>query len=89
MATKEVIIINETGLHARPAQLFIQKASEFQSVIKVIKEDGSEGDAKSILGMMSLGLAKGTKIAIKASGDDEEQAVAALVELVEQGFGES
>jgi len=89
MATREVTIMNETGLHARPAQLFIQRAGEFQSDIKVKKEDGSEGDAKSILGMMSLGLTKGTKITIEASGDDEEQAVAALAELVEQGFGES
>ncbi len=89
MVAKEVTIINETGLHARPAQLFIQKAGEFQSVIKVKKEDGSEGDAKSILGMMSLGLAKGTKITIEASGADEEQAVAALAEMVAQGFGDS
>jgi len=89
MVTREVIILNETGLHARPAQLFIQKASEFQSAIKVKKEDGIEADAKSILGMMSLGLAKGSKITIEASGDDEKQAVKALAELVEQGFGES
>ncbi|SHH16944.1 HPr family phosphocarrier protein [Desulforamulus hydrothermalis] len=88
MVKKEVTIINETGLHARPAQLFTQKASEFQSSIKVIKEDGAAGDAKSILGMMSLGLTKGTKITIEANGEDEAQAVAALVELVEQGFGE-
>lgn len=89
MVSREVTIINETGLHARPAQLFIQKANQFQSEIKVKKEDGSEGNAKSILSMMSLGLAKGSKITIEASGADEEQAVKALAELVEQGFGES
>jgi phosphotransferase system HPr (HPr) family protein len=89
VVSREVTIINETGLHARPAQLFIQKANQFQSEIKVKKEDGSEGNAKSILSMMSLGLAKGSKITIEASGADEEQAVKALAELVEQGFGES
>ncbi|GAW92123.1 HPr family phosphocarrier protein [Calderihabitans maritimus] len=89
MVKKEVTITNETGLHARPAQLFTQKASEFQSEIKVKKEDGSEADAKSILGLMSLALIKGTKITIEASGDDEEEAVKALAELIEQRFGEA
>jgi len=89
MVSREVTIINETGLHARPAQLFIQKAGAFQSEIKVKKEDGSEENAKSILGIMSLGLAKGSKITIEASGEDEKQAVKALAEMVEQGFGES
>ncbi|AEF95516.1 Phosphotransferase system, phosphocarrier protein HPr [Desulfotomaculum nigrificans CO-1-SRB] len=89
MVTKEVTILNETGLHARPAQLFVQKAGEFQSEIKIKKEDGSAADAKSILGLMSLGLTKGTKITIEASGDDAEQAAAALVRLVEEKFGES
>lgn len=88
MAAKEVTIINETGLHARPAQLFVQKASEFASAIKVKKEGGATGDAKSILGLMSLGLTKGSKITIEASGDDAEQAVTTLAELVQKGFGE-
>ncbi|MFZ5590293.1 MAG: HPr family phosphocarrier protein [Bacillota bacterium] len=89
MVSREVTILNETGLHARPAQLFTQKASEFESEIKIRKEDGSEADAKSILGLMTMALTGGTRITIEASGSDEEQAVKALVELVEQRFGEA
>ncbi|MFZ5753716.1 MAG: HPr family phosphocarrier protein [Bacillota bacterium] len=89
MVRKELTIANETGLHARPAQLFVQKASEFEAEIKVKKEDGAEANAKSILGVMALALTCGTKITIEADGKDAGKAVQALVELVEQRFGES
>jgi phosphocarrier protein HPr len=90
MATaKEVTITNETGLHARPAQKFVETAGKFVSDIKIVKEDGREADAKSILGVMSLGLEKGTTVTLRAEGNDEAEAIQALAELVENQFGET
>lgn len=84
---KVVVIKNETGLHARPAGMFVKKASEFTSAIEV-KCKGKVVNAKSIMGIMSLGLGKGEEITISAIGADEEAAIDALSELVESGFGE-
>lgn len=84
---KLVVIKNETGLHARPAGMFVKKASEFTSSVEV-KHKGKSVNAKSIMGIMSLGLGKGEEITICADGADEESAVNALAELVESGFGE-
>ena len=84
---KVVVIKNETGLHARPAGMFVKKASEFSSNVEVKYKD-KVVNAKSIMGIMSLGLGKGQEITICATGSDEESAVNALVELVESGFGE-
>ncbi|SKC88064.1 HPr family phosphocarrier protein [Maledivibacter halophilus] len=83
----EVELKNEAGLHARPANLFVKKASKFSSDIKVIK-DGKEYIAKSIMGILSMGAGKGTKIKIVAQGEDEKQAVESLKELVDGNFGE-
>ncbi|MDD7182206.1 HPr family phosphocarrier protein [Peptostreptococcus porci] len=84
---KKVTIINETGLHARPASLFVKKASEFKSSVELV-HDGEKVNAKSIMGIMKLGLAKGTEIIIETHGEDEEQALNEMVQLVENGFGE-
>jgi phosphocarrier protein len=73
---------NETGLHARPASMFVQKAAKFKSVIKLYKE-GKEANAKSIISVLSLGASKGSDITISCTGDDEKDALAALVELLE------
>jgi phosphocarrier protein HPr len=89
MYSKEVTIQNEQGLHARPAQLFIRTSNQFESQIKVRKEDRIEADAKSILGLMSLSLNKGSTIIIEANGEDETEAVDALVDLVDGKFGEA
>ena len=75
---KLVSIKNASGLHARPAGMFVKKAAEFKSTVEVIAK-GKTVNAKSIMGIMSLGLAK---------GEDEEAAVNTLVELIESGFGE-
>ncbi len=75
------------GLHARPATFFIQKANEFKSSIWVEKEE-RRVNAKSLLGVLSLGIVGGTNIRIIADGSDEEEAVNSLVELVESGFAE-
>ena len=87
MITKEVVINNQVGLHARPATFFIQTANEFKSSIWVEKEDRSV-NAKSLLGVLSLGIVKGTKVVIKAEGADEEAAIATLSELIDSDFSE-
>ena len=87
MYTKDVEVKNQVGLHARPATFFIQKANEFKSSIWVEKED-RRVNAKSLLGVLSLGIMGGTTIRIIAVGADEETAVDELVKLVESGFAE-
>ncbi len=87
MISKEVVINNQVGLHARPATFFIQKANEFKSSIWVEKEE-RRVNAKSLLGVLSLGIMGGTTIRIIAGGSDEEQAVDELVRLVNSGFAE-
>ena len=82
MVEKKVIVQNKTGLHARPAALFVQKASQFSSDINLVKGE-KEISAKSIMGVMSLAVGQGTEIIIKAEGDDAQQAIDALVELIE------
>ncbi len=87
MFVKEVVVQNQVGLHARPATFFIQKANEFKSSIWVEKEE-RRVNAKSLLGVLSLGIVGGTSIRIIADGSDEEQAVEGLIALVESGFAE-
>ena len=87
MKSREVLINNASGLHARPATFFIQKANEFKSSIWVEKEE-RRVNAKSLLGILSLGIVGGTTIRIIADGPDEEAAVKGLVDLVDSGFAE-
>ena len=87
MFVKDVVVQNKVGLHARPAIFFIQKANEFKSSIWVEKEE-RRINAKSLLGVLSLGIIGGAQIRIIADGPDEEDAVNGLVELVESGFAE-
>lgn len=87
MYTQEITVQNEVGLHARPATYFIQKANEFKSDIWVEKEE-RRVNAKSLLGVLSLGIVKGTNIALIADGSDEKEAVDALVSLIQNNFGE-
>ena len=87
MFSKEVLVTNQVGLHARPATFFIQKANEFKSSIWVEKDE-RKVNAKSLLGVLSLGIARGVNINISAEGPDEEQAVVALVDLVASNFAE-
>ena len=85
MISKEVLINNQVGLHARPATFFIQKANEYRSSIWVEKEE-RRVNAKSLLGVLSLGIIGGVEIKIIADGVDEQAAVDGLVALVESGF---
>ena len=87
MLSRDVTIVNNVGLHARPATFFIQKANEFKSSIWIEKEE-RRVNAKSLLGILSLGIVGGTSIRIIADGADEELAVQGLVDLVESGFSE-
>ena len=87
MFVKDVVVQNKVGLHARPATFFIQKANEFKSSIWIEKED-RRVNAKSLLGVLSLGIIGGTTIKIIADGSDETDAVEGLVALVESGFVE-
>ncbi len=87
MCVKDVVVQNQVGLHARPATFFIQKANEFKSSIWVEKEE-RRVNAKSLLGVLSLGIIGGTSIRIIADGVDEEQAVKGLVDLVNSGFSD-
>lgn len=87
MYSKEVTVTNAVGLHARPATFFIQKANEYKSSIWVEKED-RKINAKSLLGVLSLGIVMGTKVTIIADGVDENKAVDALIELIEKGLSE-
>ena len=87
MISRQVTITNSSGLHARPATFFIQKANEFKSSIWVEKDE-RKVNAKSLLGVLSLGVAKGMTITLIADGQDENAAVAGLVELIENGFAE-
>ena len=87
MFVKDVMVQNQVGLHARPATFFIKKANEFKSSIWIEKEE-RRVNAKSLLGILSLGIVGGTQIRIIADGADEQEAVTALTELVDSGFAE-
>ena len=87
MVSKNVVVNNQVGLHARPATFFIQKANEFKSSIWVEKEE-RRVNAKSLLGVLSRGIVKGTAITLIAEGVDEVAAVDTLAELVESNFAE-
>ncbi len=87
MYVKDVTVQTQVGLHARPATFFIQKANEYKSSIWVEKEE-RRVNAKSLLGVLSLGIMGGTDIRVIADGVDEQEAVDGLVKLVESGFSE-
>ena len=80
-------IKNSIGLHARPAAIFVKKANEFMSDIKILKDD-KEANAKSIINVMSLGAVQGNEITIQAKGDDESEALDALTELLDSFIDE-
>jgi len=87
MTSRAVVVCNELGLHARAAARFVQLATRFESQIRVGR-DAKMMDGKSILGILLLAAARGTTLTITGDGPDEQQAVEALVRLVESGFAE-
>ena len=88
MISRGLTINNSIGLHARPATFFVQKANSFKSSIWIEKED-CRVNAKSLLGVLSLGISKGTAITLIADGVDESSAIDGLAELVDGEFGEN
>ena len=87
MIERPATIVNQEGLHARPAARIVRLASNFVSEIEIMK-DGVGVNAKSIMGVMMLAAECGSQITLRADGPDAEQALAALAELVASGFGE-
>lgn len=87
MISRSVTIKNSVGLHARPATFFIQKANSYKCSIWVEKED-CRVNAKSLLGVLSLGISEGTTITLIADGNDESSAIDGLCALVDSGFSE-
>ena len=87
MKSREVVITNASGLHARPATFFIQKANCYKSSIWVEKGD-RKVNAKSLLGVLSLGIAKGMSITLIADGTDEDVALDGLAAVINSGFAE-
>ncbi len=86
----ELVILNPSGLHARPAATFVRAAAGFRSSITVrnASRNGTVVNAKSILGVLGLGVSPGHTIALTVDGDDEDAAIATLTELVASGIGE-
>jgi len=87
MFIKEVVVMNQVGLRARPATFFTQKANEFKCSIW-IEKDERRVNAKSLLGVLSLGVVKGASINIIGDGVDEEEAVDELCQLIDSDFAE-
>lgn len=87
MVSKEIVVQNQVGLHARPATFFIQKANEFKSFITIAKDE-RKVNAKSLLGVLSLGIVKGTKIVLTADGADETEAIDELEALIMSSFAD-
>ena len=87
MVSRTVTVVNELGLHARAAARFVHLATRFRAQVRVGR-DGKVMDGKSIMGILLLAAARGTRITIVAEGADEQDAVSALTSLVESGFGE-
>lgn len=87
MLTREIEIINKLGLHARASAKLTQTAGQFQSAVFIMKA-GRRVNAKSIMGVMMLAAAKGTKVGLEVSGADEIEAMAAVVNLISDKFGE-
>lgn len=90
MITRQTTIINQTGLHARPASEFVLEAKKYESKITIrnITENKEAVNAKSIVRLLAEGMGQGTKIEIAAQGADEEQAADALTDMIARGFGE-
>ncbi len=87
MIERRVRVMNEAGLHTRPASIVVRKGSEFTSDF-FIKKDGYEINGKSIIGVMTLAAEQGAELTLIFDGPDEEKAAEAMVQLFEDGFGE-
>jgi len=80
-----VVVANKQGIHARPAEMFVRRAQQFKSKIEIVRDD-YRVEAKSIMNLLTLGAAQGTELTLEAEGDDAQEAVDALAEVVEKDF---
>ena len=87
MVEKEIVIRNKLGLHARAAVKFVNMANRYSSTVRIVRDE-TEIDGKSILGILTLAATKGTSILLQVSGKDEEEAMDALVKIIQDKFGE-
>jgi phosphocarrier protein len=87
MTEREVTIVNQLGMHARPAAQVVRTASAFAAEVEIVRE-GMAVNAKSIMGVMMLAAECGSSVVLRAKGADEAAAVEALAKLVAEGFGE-
>ena len=87
MTSRTVVVVNQLGMHARAAAKFVRIATRYQARVRVAR-DAREMDGKSIMGLLLLAAARGSRIIITADGADEAEAITALSALVESGFGE-
>jgi phosphotransferase system HPr (HPr) family protein len=87
MESEKVVISNDTGLHARPASIFVNTAAKFKSDLTISKGE-KKVNAKSILSVLGLGVAKGSEITLSADGPDEKEAISKLIGLIQSGFNE-
>ncbi|SDK10311.1 HPr family phosphocarrier protein [Natronincola ferrireducens] len=85
MVEKEIVLLNDTGLHARPASMIVKEAGKYTSDIKIIKNE-KEYNPRSIMSILSMGAVKGDSLVIKAIGEDEEKAVKELGDLIENNI---
>lgn len=85
--TEELVIVNNLGMHARPAATLVQTVLEFESDI-TIQKNGREVNAKSIMGLLTLAAAHGSRVTVTCKGPDAEEAMEAVRKLFETGFGE-
>jgi phosphotransferase system HPr (HPr) family protein len=88
MLSKEFAVNCKEGFHLRPAQVLVEKVTPFESSITIKKSEDEEADAKSILGMMSLGIEKGQTVVVEVNGADEDQTMNAVEELFKNNFDE-
>lgn len=89
MYTRTATVCNSTGMHARPAAVFAAEAGKYKSMITVQGAADKAVNAKSIVFLLGLGISKGTEVKVTGQGEDEKEAVDALISLIESGFGEA
>ena len=87
MVSQTVTVTNPTGLHARPAAMFVKEAQKYQSAL-TLEKDGKTANGRSMIAVMSLGAGAGSTVTLSREGEDEQEALKALVALIESGFGE-
>jgi phosphocarrier protein HPr len=85
LVKRVVVVPNKQGMHARPAEMFVRRAQQFQSKIEIVRDD-YRVEAKSIMNLLTLGAAKGTQLTLEAEGSDAQEAVDALAEVIEKEF---